>query len=97
MAKAKENRFENGWSLYENLQVKLVEADFKNDFFHFQVTGQHCALYDVYYEKGAWLCDCDDWLHRSPNCPGTFTCKHINACYFYMAMNWLKLMENKGG
>jgi len=31
------------------------------------------------------LCECDDWRNRAPKDPGSFTCKHIDSCYFHLA------------
>jgi len=85
MADSKTNRITRGYAVYQHGHVTLLEADVEHESYTFQVKGSNHQVYNVHNEEGSWLCDCADWRGRGPNDPGSFTCKHIDSCYFLLA------------
>jgi len=81
----KTDRITRGYAVYQHGHVTLIEADIEHESYHFQVKGSNHELYNVHYEEGSWLCECEDWRGRAPKDPGSFTCKHIDSCYFLLA------------
>lgn len=81
----KTDRISRGFSVYQHGHVELIEADVEHESYTFQVQGSNHEVYNVHYEEGSWLCECHDWRNRAPGDPGSFTCKHIDSCYFKLA------------
>ncbi|AEG18685.1 hypothetical protein [Methanobacterium paludis] len=78
------NRVESGWSLYKKGLVKLIEADVENAYYEFEVQGSKGEVYKVYYYEASWICECWDFKSHIID-PGTWHCKHCEACHFKLA------------
>ena len=85
MAKSKTDRITRGYAIYQHGHCIHLEADIEHESYTFQVKGSNHEVYYIHYEEGSWICDCPDWRGRGPNDPGSFTCKHIDSCYFLLA------------
>lgn len=81
----KSDRISRGHAIYQHGHVELLEADIEHESYTFRVKGSNHEIYMVHYEDGSWLCECHDWKNRAPGDPGSFTCKHIDSCYFLLA------------
>ena len=81
----KTDRITRGFAVYLHGHCTILEADVEHESYTFLVKGSNHEVYHVHYEEGSWLCECDDWRNRAPRDPGSFTCKHIDSCYFLLA------------
>jgi uncharacterized Zn finger protein len=81
----KTDRITRGYGVYQRGDCTLLDADVEHESYTFQVKGSNHEVYEVHYEDGSWLCECHDWRNRAPGDPGSFTCKHIDSCYFLLA------------
>ena len=77
-------RLTRGLQIYKRGLVTLIFRD--EELIIFSVLGSNGDSYEVTRYLDCWICFCDDYQFRNKRDPGSFACKHLEACHIELAM-----------
>lgn len=77
-------RLDRGLQIYKRGLVTLIFMD--KELIIFSVLGSKGESYEVARYFDYWICLCDDYQFRHKRDPGSFACKHLEACHIELAM-----------